>query len=237
MNQPVHVSTLTINGQWVAARDDSTILDVAEENDIFIPTLCHLNGLSEVSSCRLCLVEVKGYSRPVPACSLHVREGMEITTESAALTEHRRTILELLLSEGNHICSVCVSNGHCELQTLAQKLGVDHLTMPYRFPRRTVDASHPRFVFDRNRCVLCTRCVRVCDEIEKAHNWDVMGRGIDAVVTSDLGLPWNQSDICTSCGKCVQVCPTGALSEKGKAVGEMVKHQLQLNVIKEPVLD
>ena len=234
MKQPINVSTLVINGRWVAARDDETILEVAKENGVFIPALCHLDGLSEVGSCRLCLVEVKGVSRPVPACSMRIHEGMEIVTESETLAEHRKAMLELLLSEGNHICSVCVSNGHCELQTLTVKLGLDHLTIPYRYPRRTVDASHPRFILDRNRCVLCTRCIRVCDELEKAHNWDVMGRGVRATIVSDVGLPWGETNICTSCGKCVQVCPTGALTEKGKAVGEMVKHRELLPAAKSP---
>lgn len=224
-NKPIHVSTLSINGLPFAARDDKTILEVAQENDIFIPTLCHFEGLSEVGSCRLCLVEVKGFSRPVPACSYYVREGMEVTTESEMLTEYRKTILELFFAEGSHVCSVCVSNGQCELQALAVKLGLDHLSMPYRFPRREVDASHERFTLDRNRCILCTRCVRACDEIEKLHNWDVMGRGINASIVSDLDLPWGVTDYCVSCGRCVQICPTGALIKKGRAVGEMIKER------------
>ena len=89
-------------------------------------------------------------------------------------------ILELLFAERNHVCSVCVSNGHCDLQSLAEKLGMTHVHLPYRYPKLHVDASHERFVVDHNRCILCTRCVRVCDEIEGAHTWDVMGRGIDA---------------------------------------------------------
>ena len=88
-------------------------------------------------------------------------------------------ILELLFAERNHVCSVCVSNGHCDLQTLAQKLGMTHVRFPYRYPKLPVDASHERFVLDHNRCILCTRCVRVCDEIEGAHTWDVMARGVD----------------------------------------------------------
>ena len=86
-------------------------------------------------------------------------------------------ILEMLFAERNHVCSVCVSNGHCELQWLAQQLGIDHIRFPYVYPKLPVDASHSRFVLDQNRCILCTRCVRVCDEIEGAHTWDVMGRG------------------------------------------------------------
>jgi bidirectional [NiFe] hydrogenase diaphorase subunit len=131
--------------------------------------------------------------------------------------------LELLFVERNHICAVCVSNGHCELQTLAQTLGLTHVSFPYNYPRLPVDVSHPRFVLDHNRCILCTRCVRVCDEIEGAHVWDVAGRGINSRLVSDLDRPWGESQSCTSCGKCVQVCPTGALVEKGRAVEEMTK--------------
>jgi bidirectional [NiFe] hydrogenase diaphorase subunit len=219
------VVTLKINNQDVSGRDDETILQVAREHDIHIPTLCHLDNLSDVGACRLCLVEVKGLPRLVPACLVRVREGMEVMTHSAQLDKYRRMLVEMLFTEGNHICSVCVINGHCELQNLAVALGIDHITLPYINPRREVDASHERFALDHNRCVLCTRCVRVCAEVEGAHTWDVMGRGIQSCVITDLNQPWGDSDTCTSCGKCVQVCPTGALFIKGKSAGEMIKQR------------
>ena len=225
INPPVRVKTLSIDGKDVGAREDETILDVARQNGIWIPTLCELEGLSIVGACRLCLVEVKGSNKLVAACATRVEEGMEVTAHSDRLQEYRKMILELLFAEGNHICSVCVSNGNCGLQWLAQQLGVDHIRFPYLHQRRTVDASHERFVMDHNRCILCTRCVRVCDEIEGAHTWDVFGRGTNARVITDLNQPWGTSTTCTSCGKCVNVCPTGALFEKGKAVTEMVKHR------------
>ena len=125
-------------------------------------------------------MEVKGTNRLLPACVTRVEEGMEVTTDSERLRGYRRQILELLFVERNHICSVCVSNGHCELQTLAQRLEITHVHFPYRYPKAEVDGSHERFIVDHNRCILCTRCVRVCEEIEGAHTWDVMGRGIDA---------------------------------------------------------
>jgi bidirectional [NiFe] hydrogenase diaphorase subunit len=219
------VKTLTIDGRDCSAKPDETILDVARENNIFIPRLCELEGLSTVGACRLCLVEVKGSNKLLPACTTAVDEGMEVSTNSERLQGYRKTIVEMLFTEGNHICSVCVSNGHCELQTMAQTLGITHIHLPYRNPRKQVDASHDRFVLDHNRCVLCTRCVRVCDEIEGAHTWDVMGRGIESKVITDLNQPWGSSESCTSCGKCVQVCPTGALSEKGRSVAEMEKRR------------
>ncbi|MGE5607706.1 MAG: bidirectional hydrogenase complex protein HoxU [Bacillota bacterium] len=221
----VGVVTLKIDGRDVGATEDETILDVARQNGIEIPTLCFLEGLSGVGSCRLCLVEIKGMAKLLPACVTRVKEGMEVTTNSERLQRYRKTIIELLFSERNHVCSVCVSNGHCELQAMAQKLGVTHVHLPYRYPKLTVDATHLRFVQDDNRCILCQRCVRACDEIEGAHTWDIMGRGIDARVITDLNQPWGDSNTCTGCGKCVQVCPTGALTEKGRSTAEMVKKQ------------
>jgi bidirectional [NiFe] hydrogenase diaphorase subunit len=221
----VQIKTLQIDGQDVGAREDQTILEVAQENGIYIPTLCHVDGLTEVGACRVCLVEIKGSPKLLPACVTKVQEGMEVVVNSERLTNYRRVIVEMLFSERNHICSVCVTNGHCELQTLAQKLGISHITVPYRHPRLTVDASHQRYMLDHNRCILCTRCVRVCDEIEGAHTWDLDGRGVSSRVITDLKRPWGESETCTACGKCVHVCPTGALFEKGKSVAEMSKRR------------
>jgi len=223
MSSSTHIKTFTIDGHNVSARENETVLQVARDNGIFIPTLCELDGLSIVGACRLCLVEVKGRTKLFPACTLPSEEGIDVITESDRLGKYRRMILELLFSERNHICAVCVANGHCDLQDLAQKLGVTSVRFPYRNPALAVDATHKQFAIDHNRCVLCTRCVRVCDEIEGAHVWDVMGRGIDSRIIIDLDQPWGTSGTCTSCGKCVQVCPTGALFEKGKSVGEMFK--------------
>ena len=219
----VDVKTLTIDGQQVSARAGQTILEVAREHNIDIPTLCHLDGLGDVGACRLCLVEIKGLNKLLPACVATVEEGMEIETATDKLKKHRKTILEVLFAERNHICSVCVVNNHCELQTLAQKQGLTHVRLPYRNPELPVDASHERFTLDQNRCILCTRCVRVCAEIEGAHIWDVMGRGIDSMVITDLHQPWGES-ACTRCGKCVQVCPTGALFDKSKVGSDHPKY-------------
>ncbi|MGA2482813.1 MAG: bidirectional hydrogenase complex protein HoxU [Candidatus Acidiferrales bacterium] len=217
MNPGSDVRTLTIDGVDASARADQTILDAARDAGVSIPTLCHLDGLGDMGGCRLCLVEVKGTNKLLPACVTRVEEGMEVTTKTERLTKYRRMILELLFAERNHICSICVSNGACELQSLAQSQGLTHVDFPYRYPSLPVDASHERFVMDHNRCILCTRCVRVCSEIEGARTWDVMGRGAQARVITDLNQPWGTSETCTSCGKCVQVCPTGALFEKSKA--------------------
>jgi bidirectional [NiFe] hydrogenase diaphorase subunit len=212
-----------MDGQDLSAREDETILEVAREHGIPIPSLCYLEGLSVWGACRLCVVEMVGSSRLFSACSTRVAEGMEVLTTSERLQRYRRMILELLFAERNHVCSVCVSNGNCDLQRLAQECGLDHVRVPYRNQVYAVDSSHDGFRIDHNRCVLCTRCVRVCDEIEGAHTWDIMGRGIDCQVITDLNRPWGESDSCTGCGKCVQICPTGALVTQGTSAGEMHK--------------
>jgi len=223
MSTSVDVKTLLIDGQEVSARSGQTILEVAKENDIYIPTLFHLDGLSDVGACRLGVVETKGNNNLFPACVTSVFEGMEVTTVTERLQKHRRTILEMLFAERNHICSVCVANGHCELQTLGQEQGLTHVRLPYRNPELPVDASHERFTLDHNRCIMCTRCVRVCAEVEGAHVWDVMGRGINSMIISDLHEEWGKSS-CTRCGKCVQVCPTGALFDKSKIGSDHPKY-------------
>ena len=217
------VVTFKINDLDVSAREDESILSVAREYGVRIPSLCHLDGLSVWGACRLCVVEIEGSNRLVSACSTRPTEGMHVRTETEKLERYRRMIVEFLFAERNHVCSVCVSNGSCELQDLAQECGVDHVRVPYRNSVYKVDASHDWFRVDHNRCVLCTRCVRVCDEIEGAHTWDVMGRGIDCEVITDMSKPWDQSNSCTGCGKCVQVCPTGALVKHGTSAGEMKK--------------
>ncbi|MDQ2730554.1 MAG: bidirectional hydrogenase complex protein HoxU [Armatimonadota bacterium] len=225
MRIPGEVVTLTVDGQEVSAVAGQTVLDVARENGINIPTLCQLDGLHNIGACRLCLVEVKGNPKLLSSCTTDVADGMDIRTATEKLQKYRKMILEMLFAERNHVCSVCVSNNHCELQDLAQSQGVDHIRFPYRYPTLPVDASHERFVIDHNRCILCTRCVRVCDEIEGAHTWDIFGRGVNSLVITDLNQPWGTSETCTNCSKCVHVCPTGALFEKGVSVAEMHKRK------------
>jgi bidirectional [NiFe] hydrogenase diaphorase subunit len=212
------VTTLKLDGAMISAREGETILKAARDAGVEIPTLCHLDGLTPVGACRLCLVEVNG--RLMPSCLTRAAEGMEVLTNTPRLLEYRRMILELLFAERNHVCSVCVANGNCELQHLAMRLGVDHVRYDYLNPRCEVDPSHERYGLDHNRCILCTRCVRACDEIEGAHTWDVAGRGTESRVITDLDEPWGDSSTCTSCGKCVMACPTGALFHRGSSVAE-----------------
>jgi bidirectional [NiFe] hydrogenase diaphorase subunit len=220
-----HKVSVRIDGEYVTATDDQSILEAARANGKYIPALCYMEGLAPVGACRLCIVEVSGVNRLLPACTTPVQEGMSVNTNSQKLQSYRKIALELLFVERNHICAVCVSNGHCELQALAQKLGVNSVRYPYSYPKVSVDMTHARFVLDQNRCILCTRCVRVCSEVEGAHVWDIMSRGINSRLVSELNQVWGRSRSCTSCGKCVQVCPTGALAEKGFSVEEMAKHE------------
>lgn len=215
--------SLRLDGELVTSEEGQTVLQAARAHGKLIPTLCHLDGLTDAGACRVCIVELAGTDRLLPACTTPVQEGMSIRTASAKLNLYRKMAVELLLVERNHVCSSCVSNGDCELQALAQTLGITHVRYGYNNPKLAVDMTHPRFVLDHNRCILCTRCVRVCAELEGANVWEISGRGIHSALVSDMAEEWREAESCTGCGKCVQACPTGALAEKGIAAHQMTK--------------
>ena len=214
------VLTLQVDGVGVAVPVGATLLEAVRAAGAALPTLCHLDGLTPVAACRLCLVEVAGSGKLQPACATAAAEGMTVLTQTPQLSAYRRMAVELFFAEGNHVCAFCVANGACELQDVAVAVGMDHSRFPYQYPRRRVDASHPSFALDHHRCILCTRCVRVCDEIEGAHVWDVAQRGADCRIIAGLDQPWGEVEACTSCGKCVDVCPTGALFHKQETTAE-----------------
>ncbi|MEB3264623.1 MAG: bidirectional hydrogenase complex protein HoxU [Synechococcus sp.] len=214
------VVTLRVNGHDVAVPLGTSLLECCRRVGAALPTLCHLEGLSPVGACRLCLVAVEGQSKLLPACVTAAAEGMAVQTDTPELRTYRRMAVELFFAEGNHVCAFCVANGSCELQAVAVAVGMDHSRFPYQYPNRAVDLSHSRFGLDHNRCILCTRCVRVCDEIEGAHVWDVAERGQHCRIVAGLDQPWGEVDSCTHCGKCVEVCPTGALFPKEDTTAE-----------------
>lgn len=215
---------LTIDGKAYKAEEGTSLLDFCREQKIEIPTMCEFKGLSIVGACRLCVVDIKGAPRPMPSCATPVAEGQVIETTNEKLKKYRRMVVELFFAERNHVCAVCVANNNCELQTLGYKVGMTHVRFPFLYQKCDVDTSHPEFVMDHNRCILCTRCVRTCDEVEAAHNWDVKGRGYLSRIISDLGTPWGESETCTSCGKCMEACPTGAIWPKSAMEGSLQKH-------------
>ena len=207
---------LKIDGVEVEVPEGTTILDASKAAGITIPTLCALEGLSSYGGCRLCMVEIHGSPKLFAACVTPVNTGMDVITNSDKLKEYRKLVLQLILSERTHICAVCVSNNACELQKLANELGVDHVLFEREWTKEPVESTHPFLVIDRNRCILCTRCIRVCDEIEGVHTLDLMLRGKDSQVIVDLNQKWGESPSCTSCRKCAKVCPVGAIYIEGE---------------------
>ncbi len=214
------VVKLKIDNVEVAVPEGTMILKAAQDNGITIPTLCDLEGLTGYGGCRMCMVEIHGSPKLFAACVTPVSTGMEVVTQSDKLREYRKLALQFILAERTHICSVCVANNNCELQKLANELGVDHVMFEREWTKTPIDSTHDFLVLDRNRCILCTRCVRVCDEIEGVHTLDLKMRGKDEQVIVDLDDEWGSSTSCTSCRKCAKVCPVGAIYVEGEAPSE-----------------
>lgn len=205
---------LTINDKDVEVPEGTTVLRAAEQAGVHIPTLCDHAHLTPYGGCRLCVVEVKGARTLQPSCTLPVTNGMVVKTDTPKTRAAREFVLTLLFSERNHFCMYCqMSGGDCELQNAAYGEGMTHWPLQPNWEPFEVDASHPHFVLDHNRCILCRRCVRACGELVGNFTWGMQERGADTILVADLGVPAGEST-CVSCGTCLQVCPTGALIDR-----------------------
>lgn len=204
--------TLTIDGKECKGNAGDTILQVAQKHDIYIPTLCYLEGLSPMGSCRMCVVEVEGSNKLLTSCTTPAQEGMVVFSKTEKLFNYRKQILELLFAGRNHFCMFCSQSGDCELQRLAIEHGMDSVRYPYLYHDFENDATSQHLQMDHNRCILCGRCIRVCAEKVGAHTLDLEQRGWNAKVISDLGEMLGNSETCVSCGACAQVCPTGTIT-------------------------
>lgn len=204
---------MTIDGRQVTAREGQTVLEAATEAGIKIPTLCHHPALKPVGSCRLCLVEISRQRTLQPACTFPVMDGAEILTHSPKVEEARRFVLELLLSDHPLDCMTCERTGSCELQDLAYEYGIQQTRFPGVQHDYPIDTSNPFYLRDYNKCILCRRCVRACNEINGVEAIGVIQRGF----SSKIGTAFDgtmQDSPCEFCGMCVEVCPTGALQPK-----------------------
>ncbi len=201
---------VTINGKKLAVPDGTTVLDAARRNHIFIPTLCDDPRMEPYGGCRLCLIQVKGMPRPVTACTTPVTEGMEVDTTNEQIERLRRTVVELLLSDHPNDCMVCERAGDCTLQELAYFYGLRSNRFYGERRQYTKKDANPFIERDMEKCILCGKCVRVCDEIEGFGAIDIAGRGFSAKISP----PFEHDLDCEFCGQCVSVCPTGALMGK-----------------------
>jgi len=207
---------LTIDGKEIVAESGQTILQAAEAAGIDIPTLCNHPALEPIGACRMCLVEVEKQRALQPACTFQATDGMAVHTESEKVVETRKFLLELLFSERNHYCMYCQMSGDCELQDLAYRYGLDAWLYPRPYTPLPVDATRQHFVMDHNRCILCRRCIRACQEVVGNYTLAMGGRGSDSMIVADMNVPFGESS-CISCGTCLQVCPTGALMDRRSA--------------------
>ena len=208
---------ITINGKQLEVPEGTTVLRAAEKAGIYIPRLCNHPELTPYGGCRLCIVEVQGVRVPMASCTLPVNNGMVINTESEALRKSRKFILSMLFSERNHFCPFCqVSGGDCELQNAAYHSEMTHWPIQPGWNKFAVDTSHPYFVLDNNRCILCRRCVRSCAQMAGNFTLSVAERGAKSMIVADTDVPLGEST-CIKCGSCVQVCPTGALIDRTSA--------------------
>ena len=203
---------LTIDHIPVTVPEGTTILDAARSAGIHIPSLCYLRGVNEIGACRVCVVELSGMDRLVPACNNVVEEGMEVLTSSPKVRETRRINVELLLSQHDCHCATCVRSGNCSLQTIANDLNILDLPFEKKVPETRWDRSFPLFR-DASKCIKCMRCIQICDKVQTLNIWDVAATGSRTTVDVSLNRKITQAD-CSLCGQCITHCPVGALRER-----------------------
>ncbi|MCB9865779.1 MAG: (2Fe-2S)-binding protein [Phycisphaerales bacterium] len=203
--------TITIDDRTISAQPGQTVLEAAQAAGIYIPRLCHREGLTPGGACRVCVVLVNG--RPQSACTLPVTPGMVVENDSPRMHEHRKRIIEMLFVEGNHFCMFCEKSGNCELQALAYRFGIAAPRYPYQFPRRSVDASHPDIFIDHNRCVLCARCIRASRDLDGKNVFQFVGRGVHKRVGVNARARLVDTDADVS-DAAVEACPVGAILKK-----------------------
>jgi predicted molibdopterin-dependent oxidoreductase YjgC len=203
---------INLNGKSVSARDGQTILDVARAAGNYIPSLCFHPKVGQAGVCRICAVEVEGARGLIMSCITPIWEGMVVRTESPEVLQARKTIIDLLLSDGEHDCLACEMCGSCELQEAAYRLGIQKPSELRSGVSLPLDLSHPMIARDPNRCIHCNRCIRGCNEGVVNEVLDMAYRGHRSVVIADQDVPLGESS-CVGCGECVQLCPTGALVE------------------------
>jgi len=203
--------SLTIDGVKITGRPGQTILEAADEAGIYIPRLCYSKELKPHASCRVCTVIVNG--RPQAACTQPITEGMVVENETEEVKKHRRSIVDMLFVEGNHFCMVCEKSGNCELQAMAYRLGICAPEHPFLFPVKDIDASHPDIFIDRNRCILCGRCVQASRDIDGKTVFEFVGRGIKKRIAVNAEANLGDTN-CAITDKAVEICPVGAILKK-----------------------
>nr|NQU89392.1 (2Fe-2S)-binding protein [Bacteroidota bacterium] len=207
------IFNINVNGKNIKAKKGDTILQTLRRNGITVPTLCNMEGFTPTGACRICVVEVEGYTDLVPSCSYPVQEWMKINTHSPRVINARRTIVELLLSGHPDDCLYCIRNKNCELQKLAEELGIRDRRLPEVRVFKKKDHSGTSVVRDPDKCILCGRCVRICKDQIGISTLDFIGKGTHTIVGPTFNNNLNVSN-CINCGQCIMVCPTGALHEK-----------------------
>jgi [NiFe] hydrogenase diaphorase moiety small subunit len=206
-----NTTTFMIDGVEIEGKPGQTIMQAADEAGIYIPRLCAHKGLSPYGACRVCTVMVNG--RPQAACTQPVTPGMVVENDTERLRHLRASIIEMLFVEGNHYCMFCEKSGNCELQAMAYRFGITAPKYPYLFPQREVDASHPDIWIDRNRCILCARCIRASRDLDGKHVFEFVGRGKDKRIAVNAEARLADTDIDVT-DQAVSACPVGAILRK-----------------------